>query len=435
MSFDMIVALVIFVVTFIIISTEIIHKLIATMLASMILILFGVMTQEKAFSYIDWNVLFLLAGMMIIVGIMKHTGVFQYIAIKTAKVAKGNPILILLLLFSITAFVSALLDNVTTILVVIPVALLISSELQISPIPFIVTQAIASNIGGTATLIGDPPNIMIGSAANLNFMDFIVHVAPVIIIIMIFSVLLAYFLFRKQFHVPEHLKQRIMQFNEHDAITDHKLLKQSLFIFGLFLAALFTQSLHHMEAATLAIFCAAVLIIIGKKHVDILLTDEIEWGTILFFMGLFMVVGSLVETGLIARATVYLMKATGGDIKITAISTIWLSGFASGVIDNIPFVATMIPIIKGMGIEYGQIHLLSQLQIAEVIKPLWWSLSLGACLGGNMTLIGASANVVSVGLAKKAGHKISFWQFTKYGIIFTLTSLVISTIYIVVRYF
>lgn len=436
MSIDMIIALTLFVVTFIIISTELIHKLIATLLASMILILSGVMSQEKAFGFIDWNVLFLLAGMMIIVGIMKHTGVFQYIAIKTAKVAKGNPIAILLLLFTITACVSALLDNVTTVLVVIPVALLVSTELQISPIPFIVTQAIASNIGGTATLIGDPPNIMIGSAAHLNFTDFLKHVAPAILIILIMSLVLAYFLFRRLFHVPQQLRTRIMQFNEKEAITNHKLLNKSLIVFGLFLVALFTQSLHHLEAATLAIFCAAVLVLISdKKHVEKLLSDEIEWGTIIFFMGLFIVVGSLVETGLIAKATVFLMKATGGNMLITSISTIWISGFASGIIDNIPFVATMIPIIKGMGVEYGQMHHLTQSQISTVILPLWWSLSLGACLGGNMTLIGASANVVSVGLAKKAGHTISFWQFTKYGILFTVSSLIVSTIYIVVRYF
>ncbi|HNX00974.1 MAG TPA: ArsB/NhaD family transporter [Candidatus Cloacimonadota bacterium] len=436
MSHAMMISGVVFIITFILISSEKIHKVVATILGSTILIISGVMEQKEAFNFIDWNVLFLLSGMMIIVGIMKHTGVFQYIAIKTAKIAKGNPITIMLLLFIITAFVSSLLDNVTTIMIVIPVTMLVATELNISPIPFIITQAIASNIGGTATLIGDPPNIMIGSAAKLEFLTFITNLAPVVIAIMVVSLGLAYFIFKKKLHVSDALKANIMQFNERDAIADYPLLYKSGIVFMLFLAGLFTQSIHHLEAATMALFCAAILVLIsGHKHVEKLIMEEIEWGTIVFFMGLFIVVGSLDKTGIIELIAVWLTKVTGGSLMKTSVALVWISGFASGVIDNIPFVATMIPIIKDIGAQVGIQQHLNPQQVAHVIQPLWWSLSLGACLGGNMTLIGASANVVSVGLAKKAGHTISFWDFTKYGIIFTMVSLIMSTAYILLRYF
>ena len=332
--------------------------------------------------------------------------------------------MILILLSLVTALFSAILDNVTTVLIIIPITILIAVELGITPVPFVITIAIASNIGGTATMIGDPPNIMIGSAAGLGFLDFIVNLTPVILVILlIFCGMVALF-FRKQLKVSNERKARIMNFDETKAIEDPKLLVKSLTVIGLVVVGFLLHGELHLEASTIALSGAVVLIILsGKKELEHLFA-ELEWTTIFFFIGLFMLVGGLVEVGVMAKASTWLINATAGHLRLTQFVILWFSGLLSAIVDNIPFVATMIPLIKDMGVELG----------TKAVEPLWWTLSLGACLGGNGTLIGASANVVSAGLSAKSGHPVRFWDFTKYGIIFTIMSLVVSTIYVYIRF-
>lgn len=424
MNFPVIIALVLFVGVYIALTTEILNKAAAALLGAMIMVIVGVIDQESAFRHIDWNVIFLLIGMMIIMNITRQTGLFQFIAIKIAKFSRGEPLVILILLSLVTALFSAFLDNVTTVLIIIPITILIAVELGTSPIPFVVTIAMASNIGGTATLIGDPPNIMIGSAAGLGFIDFLVNLTPVILIIMLVFVGMVALFFRKQLMVSNERKARIMNFDETKALEDPVLLVKSLAVLVLVVLGFLLHRRLHLEPSTIALTGAVVLIVIsGKRDLETLFA-ELEWTTIFFFIGLFMLVGGLIDVGVMAKASSWLISMTGGHLRLTQFVILWFSGILSAIIDNIPFVATMIPLIKDMGVQLGP----------EAIEPLWWTLSLGACLGGNGTLIGASANVVSAGLAAKSGHPVSFWDFTKYGAIFTLMSLIVSTLYVLVRY-
>jgi Na+/H+ antiporter NhaD/arsenite permease-like protein len=437
MSPQMYISIIIFILTYICISTEVVNKIISALTGGLIMIAIGIMSEKTAFStYVDWDVLFLLIGMMLIIGIVRQTGIFQYIAIKTAKLAKGDPIRIMLFMFAVTAAISAFLPNVTTIMIVAPVTLLMAVELGISPVPLIITQAIASNIGGTATLIGDPPNVMIGSATGLDFLSFVKNLTPVVILITIASMGVVYLLFASKLKVTEAAKQKIMAFNEKNVIQDYALFVKSSVVLVLLIASFFAQGILHLEAATLAMLAATVLLLISRQNnIEKLLADDIEWGTIFFFIGLFIIVGGLVETGVIGKLSTLLMRSTHGNIAVTSIAVIWISGFLSAFIDNIPYVATMIPLIKQVGVQIGIAHPgLTPDQVFKMVEPLWWSLSLGACLGGNGTLVGASANVVGAGICTKAGYKVSFWEFTKYGAILTIVSLIISTIYVYFRY-
>ncbi|HNX00973.1 MAG TPA: ArsB/NhaD family transporter [Candidatus Cloacimonadota bacterium] len=437
MTPTMFVSIGIFLIAYFFISSEIINKIIASLCGALLMIAVGIMSEKTAFGhYVDWDVLFLLIGMMLIIGLAKQTGMFQYVAIKTAKIAKGEPVKIMLFMFVVTAVISAFLPNVTTIMIVAPVTILIATELKISPVPFMISQAVASNIGGTATLIGDPPNVMIGSATGYDFMSFIYNLTPVVIIITLVSLPLSYLMFASKMKVTEESKRKIMAFNEENAITDRGLMYKSFIVMGLLLTSFLFQGILHLEAATLAMLAATLLMIISKYHnVEKLLTEDIEWGTIFFFIGLFIIVGGLVETGVIDKLSVLFMNSTHGNMTIASIAIVWMSGILSAIVDNIPYVATMIPLIKNMGAQIALMHPgMTPDQIKVMIEPLWWSLSLGACLGGNGTLVGASANVVSVGIANKAGHKVTFWEFTKYGIIYTVVSLIISTIYVYFRY-
>jgi len=331
---------------------------------------------------------------------------------------------ILILLSLVTALFSALLDNVTTVLIIVPITILIAVELGTTPVPFVVTIAMASNIGGTATMIGDPPNIMIGSAAGLGFIDFIVNMAPVVIVILIVFCGMVVLFFRKQLKVSNERKARIMNFDETRAIEDKSLLIKSMTVIGFVILGFLLHGQLHIEASSVAMTGAVVLIIIsGMKDLEHVFA-ELEWTTIFFFIGLFMLVGGLVEVGVMAEASTWLLGVTSGHLRLTQFGLLWFSGVLSGLVDNIPFVATMIPLIQDMGVQLG----------AEAIRPLWWTLAMGACLGGNGTLIGASANVVSAGLSSKSGHPVSFWDFTKYGAIFTLMSLLVSTLYVFIRY-
>lgn len=425
MNWHFIVAIAVFSVLYILISTEKFNKTILALFGGAVFLVLGIIDQEKAFfEHADWNVIILLISMMVIVGITKRTGLFQYVAIKAAKAARGNPVMILILLSVITAVFSAFLDNVTTVLILTPVTILIAVELGISPVPFIISEAIASNIGGTATLIGDPPNIMIGSAAGLNFMDFLVNLAPVIIIILALFCLYAYFVFGRKLQVSNERRARIMDFNEKQAITDKVLLVKSVVVLGLVIVGFLVHSFIHAEPATIALAGAAVLMLLTDRHEVEAFFHEVEWGTIFFFLGLFIMVGGLVEVGAIKLLAGKLMEWTHGDISVTSIVVVWFSGIFSAIVDNIPYVATMIPLVQDIGNTVGK----------EAVLPLWWALSLGACLGGNGTLIGASANVVSAGIAGKSGYKISFLEFTKYGAVFMLISLAVSTVYIWFRF-
>jgi Na+/H+ antiporter NhaD/arsenite permease-like protein len=429
MEFKLIFGVVTFILIFLLISTEKINKTLAALGGASLFMLTAIISQEEAFAEIDWNVIFLLIGMMIIVGITKQTGLFQFVAIKMAKLAKGNPFRILLFLSIATAVFSAFLDNVTTVLILTPITILIAVELGISPVPFIISEILASNIGGTSTLIGDPPNIMIGSAAHLSFLDFIINLGPLILITMVAFSIIAYFLWGKKMHVTNERKARIMDFDESKFLKDKTLLIKSVIVLSLVILGFLTHSIMHLEAATIALGGATLLMLISKSKEVEKFFHEVEWETIFFFIGLFILVGGLAHLGVIKKMAEALIQITQGDIKNTSIIVLWGSGVISGVVDNIPYVATMIPLIKDFANDPA---VLSE-HISVV--PLWWSLAAGACLGGNATLIGASANVVASGLAGKSGYKITFLEFTKYGIFITVVNLIISSAYIYLRYF
>lgn len=418
-------ALIIFCLTYALIISEKVHRTVVALLGGMILVAVGVLAQETAIEHIDWNTLGLLVGMMIVVGITRRTGVFQYLGLKAVRFAKGEPIRILIALASVTALLSALLDNVTTVLLIVPITFTIADKLNLNPMPFLVSQVLASNIGGTSTLIGDPPNIMIGSQTHLGFMDFAINLVPVVLVIHIVTMLIFYVLFRKKLGVNDELKIELMELDPKAEIKDYGLLKKSLFVLALILIGFILHQSLHMESATVALTGAALLMFITKEEPeDILLA--VEWPTIFFFIGLFILVGALVETGWINSLAQWAFDVTEGDFKLTAMLILWLSAIASAFVDNIPFTATMIPLIHQMGNLGG----ISQ----SGLEPLWWALSLGACLGGNGTIIGASANVIVAGLAEKNGVPIGFMKFMKLAFPLMILSIVISSIYLLVFY-
>ncbi|RLB76619.1 MAG: hypothetical protein DRH06_05535 [Deltaproteobacteria bacterium] len=438
------IATTIFLVAYALIISEKIHKTKVAMFGAALILITKVLHQEEAFDSlelgVDWNVIFLLISMMIIINIMTKTGVFQYVAIKCAKLAKGEPFRIMILFAVITAIGSAFLDNVTTVLLLVPVTLFIADQLEINPIPYLITEALASNIGGTATLIGDPPNIMIASKAGLNFMDFIVHLAPAIIIIFLFWMLAWKIIFGNRLHVRDELKKRIMTLEEKEQIKDVPLLKKSLVVLGLTILGFMLHGFFHYEPATVALMGATTLLLVSGEEPHSILAD-VEWPTIFFFIGLFIIIGGIVKVGLVedmSRAMIAVTDPQPDNMKLLSMVMLWFSAISSAVVDNIPFVATMNPLIIDM------IHKVYDLApgtaTAEHIQhlavmPVWWSLALGACLGGNGSPIGASANVIVVGLSEKAGHKISFGQFLKYGLPVMLFTVFLSMIYVYVRYY
>ncbi|WP_376745683.1 SLC13 family permease [Paenibacillus sedimenti] len=419
-----ILAIGIFLLTYGMIIAEKIHRTIVAMIGGVLMVVFGVVDQESAMHHIDFNTLGLLIGMMIIVSITAETGLFKYIALIAAKKAKGDPVRILVSLVLITAIGSAFLDNVTTVLLMVPVTFSITRQLRVNPVPFLITQILASNIGGTATLIGDPPNIMIGSAVKeLTFMAFINNLAPVVVVIMAVTIPIFIFLFRKQIQTTPDLKQSIMRIDEKEVITDRKLLNKSLSILGLTIVGFFLHQLFHLESATVALAGAFLLLLLTGEHTMEEAFTKVEWTTIFFFVGLFVLVSGLVETGIISKLAAQAIELTGGNPIATSMLILWLSAIASAFLDNIPFVATMIPMIQEMG-NMG----------IENLEPLWWSLALGACLGGNGTLIGASANLIVAGMSGKEGHPIKFVTFMKYGFPLMLLSVALANIYIYFRY-
>jgi len=419
------IAIVVFIIVYALILTEKVHRAIAALLGGMLLILLGVLAQEKAIEHIDWNTLGLLVGMMIVVGITRRTGIFEYLGLKAVRVAKGEPIRILIALATVTALLSALLDNVTTVLLIVPIVFSITDKLDLDPMPFLVSIIFSSNIGGTATLIGDPPNIMIGSQTHLGFMDFAVNLVPVSIIIHVATMVVFYVLYRRKLKVTDDLKAELLKIDPIQAIKDYALLKKSMFVLTLILVGFFVHQSLHLESATIALSGAVLLMFITKEDPEeVLLT--VEWPTIFFFIGLFIVVGGLIETGLIDSMAQWAMTATAGNFTLTGMLILWFSAIASAFVDNIPFVATMIPLIHQMGSLGG----ISQ----TGLEPLWWALSLGACLGGNGTLIGASANVIVAGMAEKNGVHIGFVSFMKLAFPLMLLSIVISMFYLLAFY-
>lgn len=424
LSNQAIIAIGVFLVTYAFIVTEKIHRTIIAMTGGVLMVLLGIVDQEKALHHIDFNTIGLLTGMMIIVSITAETGLFNYIAIWAAKKVKGSPLKILIVLALITAIGSAFLDNVTTVLLMVPVTFSITQQLRVNPVPYLITEIIASNIGGTSTLIGDPPNIMIGSAVKeLTFMQFISNLTAISFFILLVNIIILAVLYRKQLRTSDELKANLMDLDEKEEIIDKKLLIKALIALLATIVGFFVHQMFHLESATVALAGAFLLLLLtGEKYLEKAFS-KVEWTTIFFFIGLFVLVSGLIETKVISLLADYSMNLTGGNIKSTSILILWVSAIASAFIDNIPFVATMIPMIKDMG-TMGITNL----------DPLWWSLSLGACLGGNGTLIGASANVIVAGLAAKEGYSISFGKFLLVAFPLMILSIIISTIYIYLRY-
>jgi len=415
------------------IMAEKFNRAVLSLLGAGLMILCGVITQQQAIAGVDFNTIGLLTGMMVIVAISQKTGMFQYVAIKAAKAVKGSPWGILVMLSIVTAVFSAFLDNVTTVLLIAPVTLLITDALGVRPYPYLFAQILASNVGGTATLIGDPPNIMIGSAANLSFMDFLLNLAPITPFIFLVMIVAIWFMFGRDLHATDENKALVMRFDENEAIKDVPLLKKSLAVLFLVITGFTMAHSLHLEPASIAMFGAALLLLLQtfgqtleeKDHAYEGIMADVEWTTIFFFVGLFIVVTGVEHTGVIEMLASKTLELTGGDFNATVGAVLWVSAIASALIDNIPFVATMIPLIQSMAPTFGG---------SEAIEPLWWALALGACLGGNGSLIGASANLIVAGFAQRAGHPIQFLVFMKHAFGLMLISIAISHVYIYFRY-
>ena len=422
------------IITYGVIISERLNRSIIALLGAMLMIMLGLLTQEKAVASIDFNTIGLLVGMMIIVSITRKSGVFEYLAIWSAKLVKANPAGILAMLAVVTAVASAFLDNVTTVLLVVPVTLVITEALKVNPYPFLFSQIFASNIGGTATLIGDPPNILIGGQVGLSFNDFVINLAPVIVVVLIVHVISMHFIWGRRMMAETELRTRVMAFDEKKAITDPRLLKLSSLVLGLVIIAFVLARQLGLESGTIGMGGAALLLMldnIGKsaEHQSenvVKVYNEIEWITIFFFVGLFIVIAGVEHAGLLKLLADKLLAATGGDFTVTGVFVLWSSAVLSAIVDNIPFVATMIPLIKAMAPAFGG---------PDGLMPLWWCLSLGACLGGNGTLIGASANLTVAGIAERNGIPFRFMTYTKIAFPLMLVHVAICLVYLMWRYF
>lgn len=416
------IAIAIFITVYGLIVSEKVHRTKIALIGAVALLLVKVMPQEEAISKVDFNTLGLLAGMMIIVAIAMRTGMFEYMSVLLAKKVEGNPARIMTVFFVFTAVTSALLDNVTTVLLVTPIVFSITSCLKINPTPFLISEIMASNIGGTATLIGDPPNIMIGGAVGLGFNDFVLNLAPAVVVIAVITNWLFLLIYRKQLNVTQEACRSIMELDEKSYLENPALLKKVLSVLTLTIAGFVLHKTLGLESATVAMAGAACLLLVSKIEPEEIF-KELEWNTIFFFIGLFIVVGGLEVTGVIRLIAEWGLSVTHSDIVLLNYLILWLSAIASAFIDNIPFVATMIPLIKSMA-EVGGLD----------VSTLWWALSLGACLGGNGTIIGASANVVVSSMAAGRGYPMTFVAYMKVAFPLMLVSIVISHIYIYVRY-
>jgi Na+/H+ antiporter NhaD/arsenite permease-like protein len=420
--------------TYAAIMSEKLNRAIVALLGAGLMISLGLLNQEQAVAGIDFNTLALLTGMMLIVAITRRCGVFQYVAIVAARAARASPAGVLVLLAVVTAVFSAFLDNVTTVLLVAPVTLVICRELKVTPYPYLFAEIFASNIGGTATLIGDPPNILIGSAVGLTFMDFVYALAPVCVVVLALNCLCIHFIWGRKLHASPEARARVMALDHRAAITEPRLMKQSVSVIAAVVLAFATARFIHLEAGTIALFGAAILLLLDnlgrsseQQHERLVESfNEVEWITIFFFVGLFIVVAGVEHAGLLRLLADALVSATGGDMKALAIAILWASAILSAIIDNIPFVATMIPLIKSMAPALGG---------DQAILPLWWALSLGACFGGNGTLIGASANLTVAGIGERAGVPFRFLEFMKVAFPLMLMSIAVSHVYLLWMFF
>jgi Na+/H+ antiporter NhaD/arsenite permease-like protein len=421
-------------VTYAIIMSEKVNRAVIALVGAGVMVLIGVLDQAEAIKGVDWNTLGLLTGMMILVSVSRRSGVFQYVAVWSAKTAKAHPAGILLLLQLATAVLSALLDNVTTVLLMVPVTLAITRTLEVPPYPYLFAEIMSSNIGGTATLIGDPPNIIIGSQVGLTFNEFIYNLAPVVFVILAVQLVMIHVFWGKSLRANKEAQARVMAMIPEESITDWQLLKQSLCVLTVVMIAFIFAHPLHLEPATIALLGAAILMLLDnwahhheKASHNIHQTfGDVEWITIFFFLGLFIVVHGVEVGGLLRLLANMMIEATGGDLAATGFVILWASAFLSAIVDNIPFVATMIPLIKSMAPAYGG---------EANILPLWWCLSLGACLGGNGTLVGASANLTVAGLAERGGVPFRFITYTLYAAPLTLVSIAIAHVYVWWRYF
>lgn len=414
-------AVAIFIIVMAVIISEKLHRATVALAGGVIMILTGIISFEEGVDAIDFNTLGILLGMMLLVGVIKESGLFEYMAIKAAKLAKGDPWKIMAMFMIITAAFSAFLDNVTTVLLVGPMTISICRMIKVNPVPYLITQIMASNIGGTATLIGDPPNIMIGSAAGFSFLDFVLMDAPAVVIIMIVMLLMFRFIYGRKLTVSEEDRAEILKLDEKNSIRDAALFKKSIVMIILVVLAFIFHNFIGLESCEVALTAGIIMVLIGKVDFEDAV-HSVEWSTMLFFIGLFMVVGGMEATGVITIFANLIMEATHGNIIVMMLVILWVSALLSAILDNIPFVAAMIPLVLAM--ESNGID----------VTPLWWAISLGACLGGNGTLIGASANVVLSGISNKNGYPITFVQFLKIGMPVMLISVVISTIYLLLRF-
>lgn len=418
-------ALAIFVAAYLLFLSDKLNRTVVVLTGAALFLILHIVDQTQAFLSIDWNVIFFMIFMMLIIGVTKTTGLFHYIAIKAAKIGQGDPLKILILLSLVGAVFSAFIDNVTTVLILTPVTILIAVELGIPPAPFIICQSIASNIGGTATLIGNPPNLKIGSVAKLKFLSFVGNMGPIVVINLIVFALLVFLLFRRQMTISNERKARIMEFDESKALENKPLLIKSLIALFLVISGFLLHETLNVEAATISLFVAALLLVFSGKNEPEAFLRDIEWGTVFFFIGLFIMVSGLTELGIVGMCADFFIRITEGSLPLTSFLLIWLSALSSALINNIPYVMAMIPIVEDIAADLGP----------QAAMPLWWSLALGACLGGNATLVGASANVVAASISAQSGYPIRFLDFLKYGLLFTIISLALSTGYVFLRYF
>ncbi len=421
-------AIIVFIVAYVFIASEKISRIAIVLAGAAAMVIIGATDADKAFysheTGIDWNVIFLLLGMMIIVGIIHKTGLFEFLAISAIKKSSGSPKVALVYLMILTAIASAILDNVTTILLAIPMTLIVTKHLKVSPIPFILAEVFVSNIGGAATLVGDPPNIIIASKADLSFNSFLVHMAPMVILVLLVVIPMIVFLFRKELVNAPADRDAVMKLQAHDFLKDVILLKKCLGVLTLVMIAFVLHSFLHLEPSIVALFGAGILVAIsGLKPRDYV--QDVEWSTLIFFAGLFIMVGGLVGSGALAELSSFLKDLFAGNTQLAALSILSISAVLSGIIDNIPYVTAMSPVISDLSVGL----------VGRQEHVLWWSLAFGADFGGNATIIGASANVVAIGLAAKAGIHISFWKFAKYGILVTAVSIAMVYPYIYFLYF
>ena len=416
-----VIAIVVFVVVIGLIISEKVNSAAAALAGAMALVVTGVMSAHKALSYIDFNTIGLLVGMMVLVAIIRQSGLFEYVAIKAAKMVHGDPWKIMIAFILLTAVLSGILDNVTTVLLVGPMTIAIAKMLEINPVPFLMTQILASNVGGTATLIGDPPNIMIGSAANLSFVDFLKNTGVAVVLVIVFMIVMMRFVYKKEIEVEGLDTSKIMNLDPDKSITDKPLLIKGIVVIVLVILGFILHDQIGMETSVIALTAAAVMLLIGGVNVDNAIQD-VEWTTIAFFMALFVVVGGLTETGVIKQVAAVIIERTAGHPVMMMLILLWASALLSSFLNNIPFIATLIPLVialKADGMD---------------AEPLWWAISLGACLGGNGTMIGASANVVLSDISTKHGYPITFKSYLRVGMPFMLGSVFISMVFLLVKY-